>query len=228
MPNFPNALPSFASIWQRLSTAYGNLSGVDKKYLYWRVRILYSMYFGYVVYYFTRKSLIFAQPLLMQQMHISKASLGLLGSSFYLTYGVIKFLSGVISDKSNPRYFMAFGLIMTGILNLLFGFTSSMRYLHWFDLKWVFQGWGWPPCARLLTHWYAKSERRRWNMEDLIRGGALIPIIAAFSAIHWGWRYDDYPWCNSNYLRAFITWAPKRCSKAWLFLKLKITWRKRR
>lgn len=193
MPNFSNTLPSFASIWQRVSTTYGNLTGVDKKYFYWRVRILYSMYFGYVVYYFTRKSLIFAQPLLMQQMHISKTSLGLLGSSFYLTYGVSKFLSGVISDKSNPRYFMAFGLIMTGILNLLFGFTSSMWL---FALIWIlngfFQGWGWPPCARLLTHWYAKSERGMWwgiwNTSHNV-GGALIPLIVAFSAIHWGWRY---------------------------------------
>ena len=96
MHNLSNAMPNLTAIWQKISSNQNNLSGVDKKYLYWRVRILYSMYFGYVVYYFTRKSLIFAQPLLMQQMHISKASLGLLGSSFYLTYGVSKFLSGYI------------------------------------------------------------------------------------------------------------------------------------
>ena len=216
----------------RLSTAYGNLSGVDKKYLYWRVRILYSMYFGYVVYYFTRKSLIFAQPLLMQQMHISKASLGLLGSSFYLTYGVSKFLSGVISDKSNPRYFMAFGLIMTGILNLLFGFTSSMWL---FALIWIlngfFQGWGWPPCARLLTHWYAKSERGMWwgiwNTSHNV-GGALIPIIAAFSAIHWGWRYAMIiPGVIAITSGLLLLERLEMFQKAWVFLKLKITWHKK-
>ena len=184
----------FHSIWHRVTSHSRNLSGIDKKYLYWRIRILYSMYFGYVCYYFTRKSLVFAQPLLMQQLHISKISLGLLGSSFYLTYGISKFLSGVISDKSNPRYFMAFGLIITGVLNLIFGLTSSMWL---FALLWIlngfFQGWGWPPCARLLTHWYAKSERGMWwgiwNTSHNI-GGALIPIIVALSATYWGWRYS--------------------------------------
>ena len=181
------------NIFQKIFSRKSNLSNIDKKYLYWRIRILYSMYFGYVCYYFTRKSLVFAQPILIQQLHISKISLGLLGSSFYLTYGVSKFLSGVISDKSNPRYFMAIGLIITGILNLIFGLTSSMWL---FALLWIlngfFQGWGWPPCARLLTHWYAKSERGMWwgiwNTSHNI-GGALIPIIVALSATYWGWRY---------------------------------------
>ena len=185
--------PGFNSWLKKLRPATKNLNALDKKYFYWRIRILYSMFFGYAIFYFTRKSLVFAQPLLMEQLHISKVSLGLLGSSFYLTYGVSKFLSGIISDKSNPRYFMAAGLIMTGILNLLFGLTSSMWL---FAILWIangfFQGWGWPPCARLLTHWYAKSERGRWwgiwNTSHNV-GGAIIPLIVAYSAINWGWRY---------------------------------------
>jgi OPA family sugar phosphate sensor protein UhpC-like MFS transporter len=102
-------------------------------------------------------------------------------------------LSGVLADKSNPRYFMAIGLILTGVFNICFGMTSSIAFfaLFW-GLNGCFQGWGWPPCARLLTHWYAQKERGTWwgfwNSSQSV-GGALIPIVAAFCAQYWGWRY---------------------------------------
>ena len=38
---------------------------------------------------------------------------------------VSKFLSGVLGDRSNPRYFMGFGLMMTGV-NILFSMSSSV------------------------------------------------------------------------------------------------------
>lgn len=166
---------------------------VKKKYKYWRFRIFYGMYIGYVFYYFTRKSFTFAMPSLMQDLGFDKGDLGILGSVLYLTYGFSKFLSGVLADRSNPRYFMAFGLILTGIFNILFGFSSTVLYfaLFW-GLNGWFQGWGWPPCARLLTHWYSQKERGTWwgiwNTSHSV-GGFLIPLLAPLCAATWGWRY---------------------------------------
>ena len=81
---------------------------------------------------------------------------------------------------------MSVGLILTGVCNILFGMSSSIWALTIFwGLNGAFQGWGWPPCARLLTHWYSQNERGRWwstwNVSHNF-GGALIPIIAASSA----------------------------------------------
>lgn len=165
---------------------------VDKNYKYWRIRILYSMYIGYATFYLTRKSFTFAVPAMIHTLHFTKADIGILGSVFYITYGVSKFLSGIVADKSNPRYFMAVGLIITGIANILFGFSSSIMMLMVFWLiNGFFQGWGWPPCARLLTHWYSQRERGVWwgiwNTSHNV-GGAIIPIIAAVAATYWGWR----------------------------------------
>ena len=41
---------------------------VKERYKYWRFRIFYGMYIGYIFYYFTRKSLTFAMPAMMQQL----------------------------------------------------------------------------------------------------------------------------------------------------------------
>lgn len=166
---------------------------VKKEYKYWRFRIFYGMFIGYILYYFTRKSFTFAMPALMTDLGFDKAQLGILGSILYITYGISKFASGVMSDQSNPRYFMAFGLIITGFSNIFFGLSSSIYlFAIFWGLNGWFQGWGWPPCARLLTHWYSQSERGSWwsvwSTSHNI-GGFLIPIVAGFCAQYFGWRY---------------------------------------
>lgn len=132
-------------------------------------------------------------PALMNDLGFDKAQLGILGSMLYITYGLSKFASGVMSDQSNPRYFMAIGLIITGFTNIFFGLSSSLVFfaIFWGMNGW-FQGWGWPPCARLLTHWYSQSERGTWwsvwSTSHNV-GGFLIPIVAGACAQYWGWRY---------------------------------------
>ena len=169
---------------------------INKTYSYWRIRTFYTMYAGYAFYYLTRKSFTFAMPLMITDLGFTKTDLGILGSILYFTYGVSKFFSGIMSDRSNPRYFMGIGLIITGICNILFGLSSSIFFFAIFwGLNGWFQGWGWPPCARLLTHWYAKNERGRWwgfwSTSHNV-GGALIPLIVAAIASAYGWRMAMY------------------------------------
>lgn len=132
-------------------------------------------------------------PALMADLGYDKAQLGILGSVLYISYGLSKFASGVMSDQSNPRFFMAIGLIVTGITTILFGFSSSLiLFAIFWGLNGWFQGWGWPPCARLLTHWYSQSERGTWwsvwSTSHNV-GGFLIPILAGICAESFGWRY---------------------------------------
>ena len=165
---------------------------VKQKYRHWRLRIFLGMYVGYAFYYFTRKSLNFVLPTLMSDLSLTKVDVGIFGTIIYISYGLSKFLSGIMSDRSNPRYFMSIGLIITGLLNIVFGFSSSMIAfsLIWF-LNGMFQGWGWPPCARLLTHWYSQNERGSWWSlwsTSHNSGAALITILCPFLAQYFGWR----------------------------------------
>ncbi len=166
---------------------------VQTKYRYWRIRILYSMFIGYAFYYFTRRSLPVVIPSLVTDLGFDKEQLGFLGSVIAITYGISKFVSGMIGDRINPRYMMAIGLMLTGVFNICFGFSSS---LLWFAIFWGlngwFQGFGWPPCARFLTQWYSHSERgswwSTWNVSHNV-GGFLIPWVAGFFLQVFGWRY---------------------------------------
>jgi OPA family sugar phosphate sensor protein UhpC-like MFS transporter len=169
---------------------------VKQNYNYWRWRTFYGMYIGYIFYYFSRKSFTFAMPSLIQDLGFTKGDLGILASILSISYGASKFLNGVLSDRANPRYFMGLGLILTGLLNICFGNSSSILFFAIFwGLNGYFQGYGWPPCARLLMHWYSQKERGRWwgfsNTSHGI-GGALIALIAGYCAEAWGWRVAMY------------------------------------
>ncbi|MCG8709605.1 MFS transporter [Brenneria sp. 4F2] len=165
---------------------------IDDTYRYWRRHILLSIYLGYALFYFTRKSFNAAVPDILANGILTRTDIGLLATLFYVTYGLSKFFSGIVSDQSNARYFMGLGLIASGVVNILFGFSSSLWV---FIVLWianaVFQGWGSPVCARLLTTWYSRTERGGWwaiwNTAHNV-GGALIPMVVGAAALHYGWR----------------------------------------
>ena len=166
---------------------------IKHKYSYWRLRTFYSIYIGYIFYYFTRKSVTFALPILSEKLHLTMPQLGLLGTLLYITYGISKFVGGVISDQANPRYLMSLGLLATGVINIIFGFSSSLgTFCLLWALNGIFQGCGWPPCTKQLTYWFSKKERGRWwslNSTSHNVGGALIPVFVAWTISQSGdWR----------------------------------------
>jgi OPA family sugar phosphate sensor protein UhpC-like MFS transporter len=169
---------------------------VHSQYRHWRLRTMYAMFIGYAIFYFCRKNLSAAAPALIQDLGYSKLEIGTIWSLLYLTYGFSKMANGVLADQSNPRFFMAIGLILSAVMNLFFGLSSSLLLLGVFwALNGWFQGMGWPPCARLLTHWYSQSERGTkwaiWNTAHQV-GGGIILILGGFLTEHYGWRSSFY------------------------------------
>lgn len=72
----------------------------DTLYAYWRRHIMLGMYMGYAGFYLTRKTLSAASPALITNLNIDMAHIGLMGTLFSLTYGVSKFVSGMIADQT--------------------------------------------------------------------------------------------------------------------------------
>lgn len=158
-----------------------------------RFKLFFSMFIGYMFFYFTRKSLIFVSPLVINDMTISLSEFGIINTSFYIIYAISKFISGIISDRSNPKYIMILGLMFTGILNvciMFFSYSIKLILFFWV-LNAFFQGWGWPPINKYLSYFYSKSERGFWwSIYSLSHnlGGAIIPIIVGFLSISFGWK----------------------------------------
>lgn len=169
---------------------------VNKLYPQYRRQILESTFIGYAVFYFVRNNLPVVSKEMGQALHYSKGQIGDLLALTAIAYGVGKFLMGAWSDRSNPRYFMPFGLVLTAICNFLFGASDSYPvHLGLWTLNGLVQGMGWPPCGRSLGHWYSLRERGTvfafWNIAHNV-GGGLTGMIAAYSAAWMGWRSAFY------------------------------------
>lgn len=166
---------------------------VEKRYAYWRLRILYSMIFGYAAFYVVRYSQFsLAMPLLSGEYGYSKTQMGAIITIWSIVYGVGKFVNGYFSDRSNARYFMTIGLTGAAVTCFFLGFGSSLYYFAFFyAINAWFQSMGWPPVARLLTHWFSPSELgTKWAFASAAHqlGGAVITFMASILIEYYGWR----------------------------------------
>src|SRR5262245_23190546 len=89
-------------------------------YAYFQPRILFWTTVGYGAFYFVRKNLSVALPVMGKSLGIGKPELGLFLTLHGVLYGVSKFTNGVIGDRADGRKFMALGLAASAVLNVLF------------------------------------------------------------------------------------------------------------
>jgi sugar phosphate permease len=163
---------------------------IASEYRRWQRRVLVSSIIGYATFYFVRKNLSIAMPFMEKGLHIQKTQLGLFLTMHGLLYGVSKFANGFLGDRANARVMMVSGLAMSAILNILFGFNSTVIALGiiWTLNGW-FQGMGFPPCARLMANWFSPKQLATkfslWNMSHPIGGGLIVIMCGYLVGINW-------------------------------------------
>ncbi len=157
---------------------------------YWQRRILTSTIIGYALYYFVRKNLSVAMPA-MQAEGIDKVQLGLFLTAHGVVYGISKFANGIVGDRVNARWFMPLGLAICAGINILFGLSTAIWTL---GLLWTANGWfqgiGYPPCARLMTHWFSPRELATkmgiWNISHSLGLGTVVVLCGYL--VGYGWQ----------------------------------------
>ncbi|MDR1172655.1 MAG: MFS transporter [Bacteroidales bacterium] len=175
--------------------AYANMSAeTAKKFKYWQTRTIIASMIGYALFYFVRKNLSIAMPAMQADLGITKTGLGIFLTLHGLLYGVSKFANGFIGDRVNARIFMVTGLALSALCSIVFGLSSAALV---FGLVWMLNGWfqgmGFPPCARLLTHWVPPNELATkmsvWNTSHSIGAGLVVIICGYIVAMGWRWCF---------------------------------------
>jgi OPA family glycerol-3-phosphate transporter-like MFS transporter len=171
-------------------------SQVKQLYPKLRWRILESTFIGYATFYLVRNNLPVVSREMGQALHYTKGQIGDILALSVITYGLGRFIMGSLSDRSNPRYFMPLGLLLTAFCNFAFATASSYHiHLALWTLNGLAQSMGWAPCGRSLSHWYSIRERGTvfafWNLAQNV-GGGLVGIIAAYCTLLLGWRSAFY------------------------------------
>jgi OPA family glycerol-3-phosphate transporter-like MFS transporter len=163
---------------------------VARLYPRYRWRIMEATFLGYAAFYLVRNNLSVVAKDIEHALHYDHSMIGSVLGATALSYGVGKFVMGALSDRSNPRVFMATGLLLTALCNFAFGASTDYRlHLLLWSINGFFQGMGWPPCGRSMGHWFGEKERGLtfsiWNTSHNI-GGGIAGAVAGWAAAHLG------------------------------------------
>lgn len=164
----------------------------DTLYRSTRTRVLSGLTIVYAFFYTTRSVLdVVKKPLI--DAHIYDADqLGTLGTCLLGAYAVGKLLNGMLADRVRVSRFLALGLGLSAVLNILMGFNTLFLAAC---VLWVMNGYsqgvGAATSVRSLTQWFSGRERGRaygiWSAAHSLGEGTTYVATGAIVA-HLGWR----------------------------------------
>ena len=123
----------------------------------------------YGLFYLGRVNISVVLPLIALDLGVSLAEVGALGTVFFWVYGIFQFINGEIGSHVSPFRIVSIGLLATAIVNLAFGFqTSLLAMLILWGFNGMAQSGGWSPMVRILAE--------RVDPERIKRASTLMPF----------------------------------------------------
>ena len=194
----------------------------EKRFKVWQWRTIIVTMLGYAFFYFVRKNFSFAMPGLAAEYGISNTSFGIVMTIVGLVYGFSRYFNGILADRMNARYHLSFGLALCALASLAFGFTPYLLGIEigkaphilivvfaiLLVLNNIFQGSGFPPCARLLSHWIPPHElatkQSVWNTSHSI-GASILAILCGFIMANMGTNLSSSQQDVNNITYNYVT-----------------------
>uniref|UniRef100_A0A3Q2GKN7 Glucose-6-phosphate exchanger SLC37A2 n=1 Tax=Cyprinodon variegatus TaxID=28743 RepID=A0A3Q2GKN7_CYPVA len=124
---------------------------------------------------------------------------GVLDNSFLIAYAIGMFFSGIFGERLPLRYYLSFGMLMSGFFTCLFGlgFYWNIHSLGYYAFVQVMNGLmqttGWPAVVACVGNWFGKGKRGFimgvWNSHTSV-GNILGSLIAGvFVSSEWGMSF---------------------------------------
>ena len=169
----------------------------EKKFRKAQFSFIFCSMIVYAFFYLTRKNLSMAMPGMLEEKVISTYAVGTMLSLHGILYGLSRFVNGFWADRLNGRIFMTVGLALSALMNLCFGCTSVSLL---FAIFWILNGWtqgmGFPPCAKMLTHWIHPTELATkmsiWNTSHSFGAVMALGLCSLLLGLGFGWRWCFY------------------------------------
>ena len=167
-----------------------------------RWHALFGIFIGYAAYYILRNNFLLSSPELIAEFGFTKKDIGFISGTMLVVYGLSKGVMSALADKSNPKHFMIFGLLMSALVNVMMGFSASFwLFLFLCILNGIFQDMGAGPAYVVLASWFPRKSRgittAFFNISHNVGGGMVAPIsglsIAWLGSEQWQSAYFIVP-----------------------------------
>lgn len=164
---------------------------IKKKFNAMRWRVFASITIGYAFYYIIRQSYsVIKKPLLASGI-VTPTEIGIIGSVFFVTYGLGKFTNSFLADRMNNKRFFSFGLFISSLTMVGMGLVNSFVPLAvlW-GLNGWFQSYGAGPSIVSLNQWFSNKQRGTlygiwFTSHNLGSSFAYFAIAAIVSMYNW-------------------------------------------
>lgn len=173
-----------------------------------RLQAFFAATIGYSLYYVCRTSLNVVKSPIIDSGILNATQLGTIGLCLFWAYAIGKFVNGFLADYANITRFMATGLVVSALANLMLGLTNVLTVSAGvvnatifvvFAIMWGLNGWaqsmGAPPAIISLSRWYPLSIRGTFygffsashNFGEFLSFLFVGVLVSAF-----GWQWGFY------------------------------------
>ncbi len=168
---------------------------IRKIYEHKRWSVFISLVIGYGFFYTCRLSLSVAKKQMIDAGVVDVTELGIIGAVLLYVYAIGKFTNGFLADRANIQRFMSIALLLSAVVNLLFGLTT---YFMLFVILWGMNGWfqsiGSAPSVVSLCQWFSNNERgTRYGIwagaHNIGEGLTFIGTSLLVGALGWSWGF---------------------------------------
>jgi OPA family sugar phosphate sensor protein UhpC-like MFS transporter len=133
---------------------------IRKVYEHKRFNVTWGILIGYSFFYVCKVNLSVVKKPMLDAGILDVKQMGMIGAALLYTYAFGKFTNGFLADRANIRRLISTGLLVSAIVNLIFGLTS---YFFIFVVLWGINGWfqsmGSAPSVVSICQWFSNKER---------------------------------------------------------------------
>ncbi|WHX69049.1 MFS transporter [Peribacillus frigoritolerans] len=154
--------------------------------------ILGLLFVGYLVDYLDRMVMSVAVVYIKGEFNLDPAAVGVILSSFFISYAIMQIPGGWLTDKLGSRKVLIWSIIVWSVFTVFTGLAWSLTSL--IVIRFLFgigQG-GYPSAAQKgIADYYPLKERPKASaflMSSNYFGMALAPLLAAPMIVWLGWR----------------------------------------
>jgi sugar phosphate permease len=157
-----------------------------------KFKIIFSCWLIYGFFYLNRLNLSPVIPLIMSDLDISHARIGLIGSSFYIFYTIAQLPAGYLSDLFGARKIIFAGGLLSAFANLVFSFGNTLTHLISSQcLNGLGQGCGFSPIVKIIDQHFPISQRGRvlgLVMTSTAVFSVAVFFLSSYIGQTYGWR----------------------------------------
>jgi len=183
-----------------------------------RVEIILWLSFLMVIAYFDRVNFSIAAPVIMKELGLGPAYLGMIMSGFGIGYMFLNYTGGFLAERFKPRTMLTAIIFLWSVFTLLTGVAWSFASL--FIIRIVFgaaEGPMIPAFQMGINLWATPKERGLASglwLGALPVGVVLGNTVSASIITAWGWKSVFYIYGIAGVIFAYLTWLIVRDSPA--------------